>query len=265
MSEMSQSQEARILSLTGAYNFRDLGGYPTTDGRFTRWHRLFRSDSLHELTEEDIFLLRGLPLASVIDLRTPTEVERTGRGRLAGEPLHYVNLSVTVQEGGGTQAAPTEFQADLADRYLWYLDVGASNLAAALTTIGDPVRSPLVFHCAAGKDRTGVLAALLLDILGVTRDAIIADYALTETRMVFIMARLRKDPAVGDRVDELPAHLFAVKPATIERFLDLLYEQHGGAYSWAIHAGVREETLASLRDLFVTTGDEANAASTASR
>jgi hypothetical protein len=263
--DLLQPQDARILALTGAYNFRDLGGYPTTDGGYTRWHRLFRSDSLHELTEDDISVLRGLPLSSVIDLRTPTEVERTGRGRLADEPLHYVNLSVTVQEGGETQAAPTEFQADLADRYLWYLDVGAQNLAVALTTIGDPSRSPLVFHCAAGKDRTGVLAALLLDILGVTRDAIIADYALTESRMTFIMARLRKDPAVGDRVDELPAHLFAVSPATIERFLDLLYEQHGGAYSWALRAGVGEETLASMRHLFVIAADEAGAVSTAWR
>jgi hypothetical protein len=254
---MSQSQATRILSLTGAYNFRDLGGYPTTDGRYTRWNRLFRSDSLHELTEEDLLVLRGLSLTSVIDLRTPTEVERTGRGPLGDEALHYVNLSVTVQEGGESQAAPTEFQSDLADRYLWYLDVGGHNLVAALTTIGDPRRSPLVFHCAAGKDRTGVLAALLLDILSVTRDAIIADYTLTESRMSFIMERLRRDPAVGARVDELPAHLFAVKAATIERFLDLLYEQHGGAYSWARGAGVPDETLAALPDLFVTAGDEA--------
>src|SRR5262245_59438701 len=103
---MSESQATRILSLTGAYNVRDLGGYPTTDGRYTRWNRLFRSDSLHELTGEDVLILRRLDLTSVIDLRTPTEVERTGRGRLGDEALHYVNLSVTVQEGGESQAAP---------------------------------------------------------------------------------------------------------------------------------------------------------------
>jgi hypothetical protein len=249
---VSQSQVTRLLPLTGAYNFRDLGGYPTSDGRYTRWNRLFRSDALHELTADDVAVLRDRSLHSVIDLRTPTEVDRTGRGLLGSEPIHYVHLSVTVQEGGESQAAPTEFQADLADRYLWYLDVGARSLVTALTTIGDPARSPLVFHCSAGKDRTGVVAALVLDILGVTREAIIADYMLTGPQMVLIMERLRRDPAVGVRVDELPAHLFAVNAATMARFLDLLYEEHGGGYRWARNAGVDEEALASLRDHVVT-------------
>jgi hypothetical protein len=252
---MSQSEVGRLLSLTGAYNFRDLGGYPTSDGRSTRWNRLYRSDSLHELTDDDVAVLRNLGLSSVIDLRTPTEVERTGRGRLAVEPLHYVHLTVTVQEGGESQAAPTTFQADLADRYLWYLDVGAQNLATTLGVIGDPRRSPLVFHCAAGKDRTGVVAALILDIVGVPRDDIVEDYAVTGLRMPLIMDRLRRDPSVGDRVDELPPHLFAVEAATMERFIDLLYEQYGGAYAWARQAGVAEETLTSLRGLLLTEGD----------
>src|SRR5271166_4913778 len=84
----------RLLPLVGAYNFRDLGGYPTTDGRQTRWGRLFRSDTLHELTDEDLDAVRALGLVTVIDLRTPTEVARIGRGPLADEPVHYLNASV---------------------------------------------------------------------------------------------------------------------------------------------------------------------------
>ncbi len=225
--------QGRLVSLTGAYNFRDLGGYPTTDGRYTSWNRLFRSDALHELTASDVSLLRDLGVSSVIDLRTPTEVERSGQGLLGHEPVQYMHLSVTQQEGGESTATPTQFHSDLADRYLWYLDVGAASLATALTTIADPAWSPLVFHCAAGKDRTGVLAALLLDILGVTRDAIVEDYALTGGQMPLIMDRLRRDPLVGSRVDDLPPHLFAVESRTMERFLELLYEQHGGGYPWA--------------------------------
>lgn len=243
---------SRLVSLAGAYNFRDLGGYPTSDGRSTCWRRLFRSDALHELTEADVSVLRDLGLMSVIDLRTPTELERTGRGRLADEPLRYAHLSVTVQEGGESAAAPTQFQADLADRYLWYLDVGAANLAAALRAIGDPAQSPVVFHCAAGKDRTGVLAALVLEILDVTRETIVQDYALTGAQMPLIMDRLRRDPAVGDRVDDLPPHLFAVEERTMERFLDLLHDHHGGAYRWALSVGVPEETLASMRERLVS-------------
>ena len=88
----------RLLPLVGAYNFRDLGGYPTVDGRVTRWGTLYRSDTLHELTPADLEVLRGLGLASVIDLRTASEVEQTGRGPLAAEPIRYLHLSV-MQEG----------------------------------------------------------------------------------------------------------------------------------------------------------------------
>src|ERR1700728_2567539 len=88
----------RLLPLVGAYNFRDLGGYPTVDGRATRWGLLYRSDTLHELTPADLDVLRGLGLACVIDLRTAGELEQTGRGLLQGEPIRYLHLSV-MQEG----------------------------------------------------------------------------------------------------------------------------------------------------------------------
>ena len=90
----------RLLPLVGACNFRDLGGYPTVDGRFTRWGKLFRSDTLHELTEEDLELLRQIGLTSIIDLRTKTELERTGRGPLAEEPIAYRSTPVTRIVGG---------------------------------------------------------------------------------------------------------------------------------------------------------------------
>jgi hypothetical protein len=89
----------RFLALAGAYNFRDLGGYPTADGLVTRWRRLFRSDALHHMSEGDIVLLREVGLAEVIDLRTSSEEERTGRGLLRAEPIGYRNLSVTHIEG----------------------------------------------------------------------------------------------------------------------------------------------------------------------
>ena len=85
----------RIVSLAGAQNFRDLGGYPTRDGHHTVWNHLFRSNALHDLTPSDVSVLRRLGVKAVIDLRTPSEVERNGRGLLAHETLHYVHLSVT--------------------------------------------------------------------------------------------------------------------------------------------------------------------------
>jgi len=86
------TERARLLPLVGAFNFRDLGGYRVVDGRETRWGTLFRSDSLHELTDADLLTLRELGLSCVIDLRTPAELERTGRGPLAGEAIPYFHL-----------------------------------------------------------------------------------------------------------------------------------------------------------------------------
>ena len=176
----------RLLPLVGAYNFRDLGHYPTIDGRVTVWGKLFRSDTLHELTTADLEVLRQIGLAGVIDLRTTAEVERAGRGLLADEPIRYLHASVLQEEGGETVAAPTG--DDPSERYLWYLDAGRLALVAALEMVADPDSYPLVFHCAAGKDRTGVLAALVLDILGVHPDVIIEDYMLTATRIDMIRA-----------------------------------------------------------------------------
>jgi protein-tyrosine phosphatase len=233
----------RLLPLVGACNFRDLGGYPTRDGRFTRWGTLFRSDTLHELTADDLEVLRQIGLNSVIDLRTAAELERTGRGPLAEESIGYLHASVLREEGGESSATPAPAGDDLAERYFWYLDVGRDAFVQALSLVADPAHQPLVFHCAAGKDRTGVLAALILDILGVERSAIAADYALTATRMELIVNRLRRDPVWGPHVADIPAPHILVEAATMERFLALLDQRCGGARGWALEAGVPAESL----------------------
>jgi protein-tyrosine phosphatase len=242
---------SRLLPLIGAYNFRDLGGYPTVDGRVTRWGRLFRSDTLHELTDADLDMLREVGLASVIDLRTSAELERTGRGLLASEPVRHVHLPV-VQEGGSSQGAPTEAQEDLPSRYLWYLEVGRDNLVTALSMVGEPISYPLVFHCAAGKDRTGVLAALVLDIVGVERSSIVEDYVLTASRMDLILSRVRGTPDAEARLAEMPQFLLRAEAATMEAFLDGLYESHGGARAWALASGVSAASLDAMSTLLVT-------------
>jgi protein tyrosine/serine phosphatase len=231
----------RLLSLAGAYNFRDLGRYPTTDGRMTVWGKLFRSDTLQELTGADLDVLRRIGLAGVIDLRTTAEVERSGRGPLAHEPVRYLHASVLQDEGGESQAAPSG--DDPSERYLWYLDAGRHALVAALEMVADPDSYPLVFHCAAGKDRTGVLAALVLDILAVRTEVIVEDYVLTETRIDLIRARLRRDPVYGDQIDQIPASRLSVQATTMECFLSELHARHGGARDWALAAGVAEASL----------------------
>lgn len=228
----------RLIDLAGAFNFRDLGGYPTVSGRATRWGLLFRSDTLHELTDADVEILRSLGLATIVDLRTPRELARTGRGPMASEPVTFRHLSVIGEGGGEATAAPATPGEELSTRYLWYLESGRQPLVEALSLVAEPDHLPLVFHCAAGKDRTGVLAALVLDLLGVEPDVIVADYVVTAGRMDLILARYRSDPDVAARMADVPAYRFAVEAETMERFLAGLHDRYGGARAWALQAGV---------------------------
>jgi protein-tyrosine phosphatase len=285
------NSRTRLVPLSGAFNFRDLGGYSGRDGRSTRWSMLFRSDTLHELSQPDVDLLRSMGLATIIDLRTSRELERTGRGPLAGYPIGFHHLSV-IQEGGRQKgrgegadgeagdgeagdgeagdgeagdgeagdgeagdgeamAAPVPPDEDLSERYLWYLQTGASSLVDAITLLGEPSSYPVVFHCAAGKDRTGVLAALVLDILGVAEEVIVDDYVITAARMPMILERYRTDPAFADRMATVPASRFSVEAGTMERFLSGLHERYGGAEAWAVDAGVPAEALDRMESLLL--------------
>jgi len=242
---------SRLLPLVGAFNFRDLGGYPTDDGRRTRWGRVFRSDTLQELSAEDLETLRQLGLRTVVDLRTATEVERDGRGPLQDEPIHYVNLSVLPEEGGESVAAPAPDTDDVAARYLWYLDTGRDALTTAIEMVADDSMHPLVFHCMAGKDRTGVLSALLLSCVGVVRETIVDDYAQTAATLHLIIDRLRRHPVYGKNMPDDPPPRFGVDAGTMERFLELLDEHHGGAMAWAKSAGVSAAALANLPNVLL--------------
>jgi protein-tyrosine phosphatase len=236
----------RIVPLVGASNFRDLGGYPIVDGGFTRWGSLYRSDALHELTEPDIKVLRDIGLKTILDLRMEAEVSKSGRGRLGSEPARYHHLSVIDEDGGESRGIPAPTDDDLSNRYMWYLDIGRGSVVQALNILSDSANYPLVFHCAAGKDRTGVLAALVLDIVGVERGVIVEDYVLTASRMQFVLERILRTLGEERRVEDLPPNALTVQASTMEGFLESLDRQYGGARQWALAAGVPSDSLHSL-------------------
>ena len=260
--DVRMDTEARLVPLQGSFNFRDLGGYRGSEGRLTRWGRLYRADALHELTPADVGQIRQLGLRTIVDLRTERELAASGRGPLEREDLAFHHLAV-VREGvrgdgtsdrsgdGESVAAPAPAGDDLAERYLWYLDVGRTSLVEALTLLGGGEHYPLVFHCAAGKDRTGVLAALVLSILGVDRKVMVADYVITAERLRFIMERWLEDPAFAERMAKVPASRFSVEAPTMEGFLDQLQVRYGGAREWALDAGIPTEVLDQMTDLML--------------
>jgi protein-tyrosine phosphatase len=125
------------------------------------------------------------------------------------------------------------------------LDSSPRAFIEALSVLGNPDSYPVVFHCAAGKDRTGLLAALVLDIVKVERDVIVQDYALTATHLDSILIRQRNDPETAQRMIDAP-QLFTAEAQTMEKFLDGLHEQYGNAPDWALTSGVSSEALDRL-------------------
>jgi protein-tyrosine phosphatase len=248
--------EDRWLPLQGADNARDLGGLPLRDGGLTRPGRLLRSDTLQELTEQDLELLRRYPLGVVIDLRTPLEAHREGRGRLAGEPVDYVNLpfvpdSVIIPDDPRHEVVVADrYLQDRVEHYLDYLRLAGRRVLAALGVLAEPRPSAVLFHCAAGKDRTGVLAALTLHVAGVDRDAVLDDYALTNERLHLIGAKLGRLPTYGGYLNEVgqsrPAAMSADR-TTMAAFLERLDNEFGGVAGWIRSSGGSEDLVQGLR------------------
>ncbi|MFC7548557.1 tyrosine-protein phosphatase [Plantactinospora sp. GCM10030261] len=204
---------ARRPALVGAPNARDLGGFTGYDGRRVRSGVLFRTPALGRLTDEDVAVLGGLGVACVLDLRGRPEIDAAPPDRLAGtprmvhvpvhDPRHPVVTYVSAVLLGHDLDAYAALAAEGTPRamgaiYRWFVadERVRAGFATAARLAVDPANLPLLFHCTAGKDRTGWLAAILLTILGVDRTAIEADYLrtneLTESLREVILAALRR-------------------------------------------------------------------------
>lgn len=237
----------RKLPFTGAFNFRDLGGYRARAGQTVRWRTLYRADALHRLPDDELDHLAVMGVRTVLDLRTNHEVER---GRIQADHLGIVHLhlpllvSVWKQEDLDSEAAP---ELVLGRRYTEMLDAGAPAIAQALRTLADPAQVPAVFHCAAGKDRTGVLAALVLALLGVDEDTILGDYALTTDAMHQILARYRaENPRPDNAMVEQPTPYMAAPPGAMAYFLDHVRREHGSMIGYVRSIGVELEVVEDL-------------------
>jgi protein-tyrosine phosphatase len=227
------------------FNFRDLGGYRSEDGRTVAYRRLFRSDSLHRITMDEGRQLADLGVRTVLDLRRPIEIERDGRITVE-LGLAYHNIHPLHRPWDpGLYDESTGAHRYLADRYLDMAEEGRAGLGEALRLIADPECSPLVMHCFAGKDRTGVLSALTLSLLGVHEQEIALDYALSATAQ-HSLTQLMRAEAVGP-FKELPTHILACPPQAMLLFLAGLHERYGSVRAYAAQAGVSDGHVAALR------------------
>ena len=235
------------------FNFRDLGGYRTGDGRTVAWRRLYRADGMHRMTEEDKALVAGLGLRTVIDLRTEDEVAASGRFQSPDGAIGVLSHPVLRQVWDSEQVDPDQAAVDyLAHRYEEMLEEGGPAIASVLAVLADDRQLPAVFHCAAGKDRTGVLAALVLSLLGVPDDDVAADYALSEGavgRMVEWLAANR--PEMAERMVALPEAFRSAPPEAMHRTLEHIRTSHGGPEAFVASLGVSPSVVERLREVLL--------------
>ena len=216
----------RVLPLQGATNFRDLGGYPGHDGRPLRWRRLFRSDHLGGLTAADQAALAALGLARAFDFRGVDERAATPY-QLPGVVQHALSIEPTVvQRMQDMVAAGQQLTAAVAvdlmqDLYRALVNDQAHRFAELFEHLLS-ADAPVVFHCTAGKDRTGFAAALILSALGVPRDLVVQDYLLTNQYFRHAPTTQSDTPA------EALAVLWRVQEGFLDAALNVVDAEHGG-------------------------------------
>jgi protein-tyrosine phosphatase len=240
---------ARHLSLEGASNFRDLGGYPTGDGRMVRWRQIFRSNHLGHLTAADIAIVRGLGLRSAFDFRGRDERAAAVCG-VEEITVHSLPIEPTVVAALRARLAAGTLSADAAleimrESYRNYVRLNTHSFRALFAHLLDD-SAPLVIHCTAGKDRTGFACALVLHALGVADDVIAGDYLLTNRFY-------RRDPSAGtDLPDDVRQAIGSVDASFLAAGLEAISADYGdleGYFSDGLDLGDRERAALKQRYL----------------
>lgn len=255
----------RVLPLEGGRNFRDLGGYATTDGRVVRWGMLYRSGVMSDLTDADYRYLDGLGIKTVCDFRSTVErADEPTRWRATAVDYRFreyddasssvLREALTAPDLSGAKVAATmtELYSGMLDRFSdHYADMFAQLSAG---------KAPLAFNCSAGKDRTGIAAALVLSALGVPRETILADYALSETIVNYEAAYSGPNAPAADGpyafLARLPAEvrapLLRSDPAYLEVAFARMEREHGSVEGYlAARLNVSEADLERMRALYL--------------
>jgi protein-tyrosine phosphatase len=259
----SKASYPRTVPLEGQRNFRDLGGYRTADGRHqVRWGMLYRSGSLARLTEKDYALLAPLGITSVIDFRSTAERASEPTDWRAGEPEILSKAYTSKGEAAlmGAMQGPDASQAKVREAMIGFYHQMPEQYADQYSEVFHRLaahKSPLLFHCTAGKDRTGLASALVLSVLGVPRDKVIEDYVLTEKAGDFRGAAASAPPPAGDKdpyaymrntKSDLIAPLMRADPAYLEAALAQITKDYGSVEAFVRkRLGVSAAELATIR------------------
>ena len=241
----------RLVDLDGPANFRDLGGYRGRDRCTVRTGRVFRSDSLSAMSDRDVqHCLHVLQLRTIVDLRTGAEVDRFSHGPLEREGVTFHHEPI-IDETRIDSSRRRRRKADtmtLDEIYRMMLTTFGDRFVTVLRLIADPSNHPIVFHCAAGKDRTGLTAALTLGLLGVDDETIVVDYAASAQRMPEMIARnLARAEAGQDALVEVAQQHYEARAEAMEEVLAWIRAEHGSVEGYVTARGLEPAAVDALR------------------
>ena len=241
----------RRVELEGAVNFRDLGGYPTVGGRTTRWRTMYRSDSLADLTVQDFAALEQLGIRTLCDFRLPDERARMPNRLPPGHRMNVVPIGF-VPEGtldmlsriNNGEYGPDDVERDMLVHYRKFVSEHAAEYGRVFEIVMSKHSLPFLMHCASGKDRTGFAAAAVLLAVGVPRDVVIEDYAMTNDYRRDI-THLFSNTVSKTTIDALTS----ANPRYIEAALDEIDARFGSTADWLEALGVGPSDQLRLRDI----------------
>lgn len=243
--------QARRIEMDGAVNFRDIGGYEAGPGRRTRWRRVFRSDSLAELSGDDLQRLTALELHGISDFRLESErIAKPNRlpdgheMRVLTPGFIPVGTQEMLLEVGTNRIGPDDIRVKVLGHYRLFVTDHLANYASTFRLILEAEGRPVLLHCTSGKDRTGFGIALVLLAAGCPETVVVADYTMTNNfrRDISFLFRDRVDPAALDM-------LTMARAEYIEASIAALREQHGAPDDWLAAMGLDHADRRRLREL----------------
>jgi protein-tyrosine phosphatase len=236
-------QPNRHLPIKGTYNVRDLGGYGTASGA-TQYRRLLRADALHKLDDDGIAILVGEGVTTVIDLRHGDELAHQPNPFATHDTVRYHNVSLL---DGLAPSLMSEGDL-LLELYQLALKQRQAAIAEVLTLIADAPAGAVLFHCTAGKDRTGIIAALLLGVVGVEAQDIVEDYSQTAALIAPIVAEITAGAVARGADPQSFKRLLASEPETMVATLAFIEAEYGSVPAYLAQIGLSEATIAKLRN-----------------
>ncbi len=250
---MSDLAGSAATQFDGLVNFRDVGGLPLSSGGRVKTGVLFRSESLQETSDADAQrILKEHGIRAILDLRSARETVDEGRGALGNLALTYVNAPLNPAPVG-LEHDPGWPSGELtAHVYRAFLDDPEGELPRALGLLPVLLQTPTLVHCAAGKDRTGLVIAMTLEIVGVQREAVLADYVQSHRANDQVNEMLFRSPRYLAHSRKVNPEFYEVHPHAMRRFLEVVDETYGGVRSWAVERGISvaylDEMSSALRD-----------------